>query len=69
MTSQNNKFIVIVRPLTDTPAYNIPITSTEITGKWLIDHVCRKEEVFDDRMFFGLRFIEHDSMTIPCKVL
>ncbi|OON20742.1 FERM central domain protein, partial [Opisthorchis viverrini] len=50
----------------DTVAYK-EFANEDATGKWLFEEVCRRQDVMEEREYFGLRYLEHDLLSSPTK--
>lgn len=59
-------FVVIVRLLEDDNLDEVNVPD-DATGKWLFEEVCRRQEVMQEREYFGLRYIEHELLSPPTK--
>ncbi|KER29464.1 hypothetical protein T265_03930 [Opisthorchis viverrini] len=59
-------FAVTVRLLEDDTISEVDVPE-DATGKWLFEEVCRRQDVMEEREYFGLRYLEHDLLSSPTK--
>ncbi|KAF5397172.1 hypothetical protein PHET_09631 [Paragonimus heterotremus] len=65
-TRSEDFFIVVVRFLEDDSSETIEVPE-DATGKWLFEEVCRRQDVMEEREYFGLRYLEHEMRSPPTK--
>ncbi|VUZ50705.1 unnamed protein product [Hymenolepis diminuta] len=64
--SSNDNFLVTVRLLEDENSIIVWVPEAA-NGRWLLEEVCRQQEVLSEIEYFGLRYVSCEFLSSPSK--